>query len=238
MKRLFIYFCIAIFFCSCHSDVSKINIVSTSKTWCHRCNDTLTIKEKESSFPGFEVDVIYSSALNDLFVAHDADDTLHNITLRQWFKAFSSPQEKYFWIDIKNPSDDNAQAIADLILEETTRYGIGERLFLEHWNESCLKTFQDNGLHVSLWLDNIYEKGSDSASWYNSTRSRLERFHPDAISCNAQMYPLVTNSFPEMNILLWDTPRSYTEENVEHTRMLVDDPLVKVVLVDYPEPIE
>ena len=37
---------------------------------------------------------------------------------------------------------------------------------------------------------------------------------------------------------IWDTPKKYTPENVEFTKKLCENESVKVVLVDYPNPID
>lgn len=68
----------------------------------------------------------------------------------------------------------------------------------------------------------------------NKIRSQIEELHPDAISCEYTMFPLLCDTFPEQNIHFWDTPKDYTPENVEFTKKLCENESVKVVLVDYP----
>ena len=70
----------------------------------------------------------------------------------------------------------------------------------------------------------------------NKIRKQIDVLHPDAISCEYTMFPLLCDSFPEQNVHFWDTPKDYTPENVEFTKKICDRPNVKVVLVDYPTP--
>ena len=88
-----------------------------------------------------------------------------------------------------------------------------------------------------LWVDNLYYwNKKDTASVIKKIRSQIDVLHPDAISCEYTMFPLLCDSFPEQNVHFWDTPKDYTHENVEFTKKLCENPSVKVVLVDYPTP--
>jgi hypothetical protein len=51
------------------------------------------------------------------------------------------------------------------------------------------------------------------------------------------MHPLLDAAFPNENILYWHLPENETPEGIALTRELCRTPNVKVVLVDYDEPI-
>ncbi len=93
-----------------------------------------------------------------------------------------------------------------------------------------------------LWVDNIFywnnRTKADSISVCKIIRNKINELHPDAISSEFTAYPMLCDSFPEQNIHFWDTPKELNEENAEHTRMLCRNKSVKVILVDYPEPID
>ena len=93
-----------------------------------------------------------------------------------------------------------------------------------------------------LWVEAIsYRKNptfDDTLSVIKKIRSQIELVEPDAISCVYTMFPILCDSFPNQNIHFWDTPKKFTPDNVEHTKNLCRSKNVKIVLVDYPEPID
>lgn len=209
-----------------------------SRVWAHSTTDTNIAKQKEPLFDGLELDVNYSEYQDKIFMGHELIDTLNCITLDQWFAALKDPKSKYFWVDMKNLDKHNAQRIADIILEQAEKYDIKDQLMVEHTDHRALKQLKDRGLHVILWVENSYWTGLRDRAWVRITSRHIHYLHPDALSCEYVMFPLLNHSFPNQNIHYWDTPREYNDTNVAHTRMLLQDPAVKVVLVDYPNPIE
>ena len=91
----------------------------------------------------------------------------------------------------------------------------------------------ENKNHHKHWGKKNYR---DTLFVMNKIRKQIEELHPDAISCEYTMFPLLCDTFPEQNIHFWHTPKEYTPENVEFTKKLCENPSVKVILVDYPTP--
>ena len=205
-----------------------------SKVWVHGANDTLVAQQKSEIFDGLELDVNYSEYQKKLFIGHELYDTIHGVTLEQWFAALPHPQNNYYWVDMKNLTAQTAPDIAHQIKALTEQYGITGQLLVENTDEKALKTVKDSGLHVILWVENTYLTGRCDKNWRKSTTKQIEYLYPDALSCEYRMHPMLTVSFPNQNIHYWDTPRDYNDTNVAHTQMLLREPAVKVVLVDYP----
>ena len=208
------------------------------KTWAHGVNDTLTAQQKSARFDGIEVDLNFSSYQNQLFVGHELSDTVNLLSFDMWVKAIPYPQEHWYWIDMKNLNERNADSIADIILQVSEKYGIKHRLMVENKNEKALKILKDRGLYVILWVDNIYYSQRSSKAWLKLTRAQVKYLHPDALSCEYTMFPLLPQSFPKLNIHFWHTPNPYNAENVAATKNICSDTSVKVVLVDYDFPVE
>lgn len=209
-----------------------------SKIWAHRVNDIEMAKSKSSYFDGLEVDVVYSEFQKKIFVGHDLKDTINNILLDDWFNAIEKPAKKKYWIDFKNLDTDNAIDVAYNICSIMARNRMHDNVFVESYNISALKKIKKTGLRIILWTDNLEWNNLDSATWIKQTKDKIYELKPDAISNSADMAELMTNTFPEQNVHLWQTPAKLNENNAELTRKLCSYNNVKVVLVDYDKPIK
>ena len=241
MKRLLfnLFIICLLIVASCNKPNEKsFYVYPQSKIWFHGANDTIVAQQKSLLFSGLELDVNYSEFQDELFIGHELYDTINRITLRQWFDALDAPQNNHYWVDMKNLTPTNALAISNIIGSIANDFGVAEQLLVEHTDENALKVLKDNGLHVILWVENTYWTHTPDKDWKRSTQRQIDLLHPDALSCEYRMYPLLTQSFPKQNIHFWDTPKQPTEENIVFTRTLCRESNVKVVLVDYPEPIE
>ena len=138
---------------------------------------------------------------------------------------------------------------SNLSEEEKIKRGIGSQnkakvlVMVESQDIEALKYAKQYGYHVILWVDNLYywrepHTHNDSVSICRTISNKINKLHPDAISSEFTAYPMICDSFPEENIHFWDTPKDFTKENIEHTKMLCREKNVKVVLVDYPQPID
>ena len=229
---------IALFFAGCNNNNNAITYPN-SKVWAHRVNDIAAAKEKSKCFDGLEVDAYYSEYQNKIFVGHDIEDTANNVQLDKWFDAISNPSEKYFWIDFKNLDTKNADKAADIILGIMSSQNMNDNVFVESYNVNALKKIKGYGLRTILWTENLKWNNVDTAQWIDDTKKMIEELSPDAISNEEAMYELLVEYFPEQNIHLWQkTPTMHKAENANRTRDLCRDKSVKVVLVDYDEPIE
>lgn len=226
---------------SCERQTNENNGITpkypNSKIWAHKANDTTIAKCKRIFFDGLEVDAMYSEASDILYVGHDECDTINKLTLDQWFSSLQNPHNTYYWVDMKNLNESNADKILIAFNAIAQKYGIKDVMYIESPYYKALKTLKNDSFNVILWVDNLYSKEMDTTTWFNLTKSRIEYLSPDAISCDAGMFSMLTGYFPEQNIHLWQTPADYSEANAEITRKLCRNKSVKVVLVDYNKPI-
>ncbi|MBR5983589.1 MAG: acyltransferase [Bacteroidales bacterium] len=209
-----------------------------SKVWAHKVNDTTSALEKSKKFAGLELDAIYSDYQNKIFVGHDIEDTANNLQIEDWFNYVENPSQKGFWIDIKNLNRQNAEPISNKLLGIMDKHNMTDNLFVESPDVDALKAIKHYGLRVILWTENPVWDDIDTATWIERTKERINDLSPDAISNNADMYELLTENFPEQNIHIWQTPAKLNDENIEITRKICRNKSVKVVLVDYDEPID
>lgn len=238
----------AVLFICCEKKEPATNESSTKKTfkypasklWAHRANDTAIAQTKKQVFDGLEVDVMYSAEDNELYIGHDEWDGMYKLTLEEWFAALPEPQKTCYWIDMKNLDTDNAEIIGSKILGITEKFKITDNVMVENTDCAALKIVKEKGLHVILWVYNMYwnDNHIDTATWQKNTKEQIDILEPDALSCEYRMYPLLPESFPEQNIHFWHTPAELNDANAELTRTLCRNKSVKVVLVDYNEPID
>jgi len=231
--------CILIILSGCrHAPVSDELVDYSDKFWAHQANDTSVAQDKASRFKGLEVDMNYSAYQNQLFIGHNLRDTINHVSFAQWLKAIANCNRLHFWFDIKNLSEENARQICDIILNETEKYGITQQILVENSNYKALKIVKKYHIPVLLWVDNIFWwDNKDTASWYQTTQQHISALKPAGISGEYTLHPLLTESFPKEKIYYWHTPCEATPENLAFDRHLAQIKSVKVILVDYNEPV-
>ncbi len=233
MKRILIPLVIILSFVSCNKKFDY----PESKIWKHGVYSKYEAQELEGVFDGLEVDVIYSLEKDNIYVGRVEADTSKNLPLDEWFAMLKEPDKMCYWIDFKNLSADNVNQALDVLDVLVEKYQIYDKFFVENQSVDVLKIVKEKKYSTMLWVDNLYYwNKKDTASVIKKIRSQIDVLHPDAISCEYTMFPLLCDSFPEQNVHFWDTPKDYTHENVEFTKKLCENPSVKVVLVDYPTP--
>ena len=215
----------------------------SSKIWKHGVYSKYDAAKYEKLFDGMDVDIVYSTEKDDLFIGRVEDDANKNEAFDNWLMMLKQPEDVKLWIDFKNLSKDNCvKAIASLE-KLVSKYNIKNNVLVENQDLDALNHAKQSGFYVILWVDNLHywhepHSHNDSVSICRTIRHKINMLHPDAISSEFTAYPMLCDSFPEQNIHFWDTPKDFTEENIEHTKMLCREKSVKVVLVDYPQPID
>ncbi len=236
-------FTICFFFSSCNKHEKTGFNYPSSKIWKHGVYSKYDAAKFEKVFDGLEVDIVYSSEKDGLFIGRVEDDAKKNESFDDWLAMLKKPSKLKYWIDFKNLSADNCDEAIACLDRLIVKYDIKDNVMVESQDVKALKHAKETGFHVILWVDNLHywrspHTKSDSISICRSIRKKIKKLQPDAISCEFTAYPILCDSFPEQNIHFWDTPKEYTDENVKHTQNLCRNKSVKVVLVDYPEPIK
>lgn len=209
-----------------------------SKIWAHGASSVASGRYAEARFEGIEVDLNYSEHQDLLFMGHELYDTIQGLTFDAWLDSLNHPDSNYYWLDMKNLTPANAPLISHRICLAARQHHILRRVMVESQDPLALQTVKDSGLRVILWVENNWWTGRSDEDWAETLRQQINALHPDALSGDYHMFPLLPNTFPKENIHIWDTPREYNDTNVAHSRLIARHPSVRVVLVDYPEPIE
>ena len=212
----------------------------SNKVGAHFVNYLEHVEYKHQVFEALEVDLIYSSDRNIFYVAHGLADTVGNILFEDWLHQIQNPEKNWFWLDLKNLNQKNAEPIAQLLVNLLNEYGIIHQTICENKDVKALAVLKRDGLAVCYWIkqDKFLRKVLGKKIWGRIIKKNVAYLKPHAISASYLMYPLVTSVFPDANFLFWNTPINDLNENMEMTRKLCRLPNVKVVIVDYPEPID
>jgi heptose-I-phosphate ethanolaminephosphotransferase len=213
---------------------------SPNKIWAHRVNSFKDIEEKHLIFEGLEVDLIYSTDINNFYIAHHDKDTFLGILLEDWIKHIPNPEKNWYWFDLKNLNKKNAEACALLLVKILNRYEVFHKTICESKDVKALAILKREGLAVSYWInsDVTFRKITGNYIWKKRIEKKIAFLKPNALSSFDWMYPLLATSFPDENILYWQSTLDHkTLESVELTRELCRIPNVKIVLVDYDEPV-
>jgi len=244
-KKLPLFFSLLLFIASCTPKTdptfSKQSAFSFSpnKIWAHRVNSFEELEKKHQLFEGMEIDLFYSNATHNFYVAHDEIDTLSKIILEEWIKKIPNPEKNWYWLDLKNLNKKNANVIASVLVDLLNKYGILNKTICENRNVKALAVLKSSGLAVSYWVnsDVTFRKFTGNALWKKRVAKNIAYLKPDALSSFWWMHPLLDSSFPDENISYWHLPDEGTPESIEFTKVLCRLSNVKVVLIDDDEPV-
>lgn len=212
-------------------------VYPSSKIWYHGANNPTLAAEKSQKFEGLEFDINYSSSTGNLYVCHNIEDTIKGITMEQLFEALPDPASNWYWIDFKNLSAIWADEAIEKIDSIVQKCGVKDHVWIEYFNTLDVQTIKNHGFQTILTVENLYGQSYGEYMWYYYLLGKITEVQPSAIGCDYTMAELLSRYFPNREIFLWHSTVYYTDEYAEKTRQLCRIPSVKVVLVDYDEPI-
>ena len=234
LKKTFEFLILLLTIYSFSSCEKESGFYTKSKIWAHRVNTPEDANKKIALFDGIEVDLVYDTITSNLYVNHDIGD--NSLTFNDYLKQLDNTQTHY-WLDVKNLHDTTG-AICDTIIALSKKYKFKNKFFVESWSSVALKKAKEKGVMTSLWVDNIaLDDEPDTTAWHEKVLEQIGIAHPDAISADYRMRDIIKQYFTDVNLHLWQTPFNYSEKNAAITRELCRDKQVKVVLVDYGQPI-
>ncbi|MDA3778958.1 MAG: hypothetical protein PF487_01800 [Bacteroidales bacterium] len=210
---------------------------SSNKLWRHRVNSVEDLKKYSKLFKGVELDVFFYPESGEFNVEHDEDSSL-NLLLIDYFGAISNPQNNYFWIDIKNLSNENVEQLIKRLGFILDKYELRKNAICESWHVNPLNTMNEAGIYTSYWIPSFQYDGEISEKQnvkLNSILKNLEKCKHNAISAPYQMLPFIKDHLANCNVHLW-TNGLKTEEDKNKIKEMQKYESVKVVLIDYALP--
>ena len=114
----------AVYFALALAEVGK----HKDKLWLHRCNSIEKLNEKYGDYTNVELDVCFRDSVFD--VTHDIDSSF-GLNVEKYF-AFFALHEGKMWLDLKNLTLENSDAVHAALTDLTKRYGVDRsRLIVE-----------------------------------------------------------------------------------------------------------
>lgn len=235
LNKIFAFIILLLAICSFSSCEKGSGFYTKSKIWAHKVNTPEEANLKIELFDGIEVDLFFDTTTYNLYVSHD-EELNNRLTFKEYLQQLNNTKIHY-WLDVKNLYDTTG-AICDTIIALSKKHKFRNKFFVESWSSVALKKAKEKGIMTSLWVDNIaLDNKPDTAAWHAKVLEQIEIAHPDAISADYRMRDIIKQYFTDINLHLWQTPVNYSEKNAAITRELCIDNQVKVVLVDYDQPI-
>lgn len=162
------------------------------QVWKHRQNKIeLASLAVHQGFPGIELDVTYLNG--ELYVAHDPSEYQGAVLLRDYFARINGGGDKpFFWLDIKNISLFNENAITQQLL----LLNASDRMLVETARPYFMFRLCSSGLLCTVWIKRI--NTVIARGWYRIWINLLSRYgRVAAISVEYKTYELADQIVPE-----------------------------------------
>ncbi|MGF1741986.1 hypothetical protein L4C34_13065 [Vibrio profundum] len=236
-----------------YNDCNKI--WSARGLYNHRTEEN-TLESFQRAFDagavGAEVDFFYDPGTDQFIVSHDAmprnpDGSLQNpdaLTLEQLFNTFG--EKYYWWLDFKNldriTKQETQAAIERLKTIMAPHQGLIDKAYVEGSNPLMVSRYTRAGIKTIMAWDLLPAKNPLSEYLINlykiayyfcditvvATRA-THRVNPD----NPKYSPKIQKQLSNIPIFLFHTP-----DDPEYLQSLLDDPLVRVILVGAGESVD
>ena len=227
-------------FISCGAGSTDVSNAKTSpaiydgpnKFWAHQVNDPAKAPSMLERFPGIELDVVFEDGVFD--VRHNPDDDSSDTNLDDYFSQIASPENHYYWIDLKNLSLWNGSDARNRMAIILEKYNLEKNCIVESTNEDELSLFSEQGIATSYWIPHFEYDEGEPASAESKAREIagvLSTYDFNAISCHYPMVAFTTHFFPELNVHIWTNGLDF-ETDREQIDAFADIDNIKVVLVD------
>lgn len=202
-----------------------------SKVWAHRVNTFERFLFLSKQFNGFEIDIVFNEHGRFLDIRHPPASSI-NLSFEKYLQAAES-KNKYFWLDVKNLTNGNGDAILSCLAALDNKYSIRNRTIIESDNIVQLGKISDAGYFTSYYysLDsyrNFMSSGTDAS--HDTIFNKI-----DAVSQDVSYYDTLAGKFPDKPRLTWALSiKNYWSDSVLNS--LDTDKALLVYLVNIKSP--
>ncbi len=207
--------------------INFCNIKPYSKTWAHRVNTLERFKFLSDQFQGFEMDIVFDEQHGFFDVRHPPATSI-NLSLERYLQATES-KGKLFWLDVKNLTNRNEEAVLNCLKKLDDQYKIRERIIIESNNILQLSRISDAGYFTSYYYDWDSYNAFTSNGSVNFRDSIFNKI--DAVSQDVLIYDTLLKRFPFKPRLTWALSiKNYLSDSLFNT--LDNDKKLLVYLVN------
>lgn len=205
--------------------------------WAHRVNSVQRAVLLAKDHRGLEIDVVYDAVADYFDVGHPPVPSA-GISLERLLAALPDVRHRYFWIDFKNLTADNARAACDRLRSIAGKFGIVGNMIVESTEPAALQCFTEHGFYTSYYL--FPERGAETMSaaelteYYREVTGHLARSRVNALSSSYRSLQFMEKYFPDADHLVWYLERGKGVRYHAALHYLKRRPGVKVILVRVP----
>jgi len=211
------------------SDTSNI---FSSKLWLHKVNSYDRLLEAVKEYKGMEIDIHYSEANNNFYIAHDPNPDIY-IYLNEFLGSISNIKDYYIWLDFKNLNKDNYEYGLNCLTAICKELQISpENIIVESRNALYLSEYTSSGFNTSYYLPifDPYEVSDEKIKKYAlEIDSTLMNSNVTFVSSDYKLYHFIKEYFPDIPMLLWQTHSNLLAPYLR--KKILNDPNVKVLLI-------
>ncbi len=169
------------------------------KRFAFRVNSVDRLKKVQGRYDGYESDVIFKDGK---FLLGHWEHELGDFYLEKMLRHFPKPFCGKFWVDLKNLSEENREAVVKRLSYLVRKYGLKDRIVLESPNVAVLSRMRGRGFYTSYYLPypNRYAPTQADAAVLAAT---LKKYPVDGVSSYAAVYPFMNYYFPNVPLFVW-----------------------------------
>lgn len=205
-----------------------------NKIWAHRVNSKEKLNSALKFFNGIELDLVYDSEKDLLDVTHPPVPSI-NLSLQDYLSEISQNETPYIWLDIKNLSSENDQAVLEklLVLFSEKKYPF-EKILVESQSPETLPVFAQAGFKTSFYLPTglLTRNTGDLEIEIKKIKEILAAQPSLSISSNYEDYEFMRTHFPNTNKYTWIINSVFTH-GFSQPRKILRDTTVQAILITY-----
>lgn len=207
-----------------------------TKVWVHRVDSIERAVLMGRRYQGMEIDVVYDSTADYYDVGHPPVPSA-GISLERLLAAVPEVEGHYFWLDVKNLTESNAEAACRRLVALARQFDIVGKVIVESPNPRALSCFTAAGFYTSYYL--FPDAGLESmgpeevARYYREVKANLAASRVNALSSSYRSLPFIETYFPEADVLLWYLEPEKTLQARVALAWLERSSRVRVILVKH-----
>lgn len=199
--------------------------------WAHRVNSIEKLDEALRYFEGLELDVVYNENLNILEVTHPPLPS-NGLTLSKYIEAIPQNKSPNIWLDIKNLTLENNQAVLKLFdtIFKNHRWNL-KNIYVESKNPLTLHLFHLKGYKTLYYLPYQLHLKSEEQLQKDLfiIKNNLNKQPYLAITADYRDYPILKTYFTNTPKYLWKT-EGFSISGFKAIKNIKKDSTVKVIL--------
>jgi hypothetical protein len=160
--------------------------------------------EVKDDFAGFEIDLVFDSTTKTFDVNHPPAESV-GLSLERLLASIENPEDYYYWFDLKNLDSLNQNDAALRMQNIVLKYNLPDKVVVESPKIDALKSFIELQFRTAFYLPDLQNYSEvDMRKAIDSLIPLINTVRPSALSQQFDAYSLLTQQFPNCDLLTWD----------------------------------